>query len=228
MKEPYHELWTGLQNSYLKIYSLITFFELFVLFCSAFCVLRFGDLWFVGFCLVLWCCCEQLLYKGSALWPGLWDLSSCCSKSAYGPQKDFIHCAKVCCVASPSLDTLANPTPETMALFKPINGALSSCCSGMIKVQEIDGKHYEICTEHELLVWCWTGDALLRVLSETPLVTSTALWFAAWPKAHSMLLGFGLWIFHVDMLLEFCFFCHVVVTCCSLTCTFCDDVMKCW
>ncbi len=72
-----------------------------------------------------------------------------CAKSAYGPQKDFIACAKVCCVASPSLETRANPTPEIMALHKPINGALSSCCSGMIKVQEIDGKHYEICTEHE-------------------------------------------------------------------------------
>lgn len=155
-KEPYHEFWTGLQCSYLKIYSWIICFDLFVLFCSAFCVFAFWEFvicWFLS--------CVVML---------LWIVG------------------------------LAMPTP--WAAWTTLR--LSWCA---------------------MLNWGCTPPCALR---NTAVDVDPSLWFAAWPKAHRMLLGFVLWIFHVDMLLEFCFFCYVVVTCCSLTCMFCDVVMKCW
>eukprot|EP00438_Fugacium_kawagutii_P034190 Skav233188 [mRNA] locus=scaffold24:269660:270145:- [translate_table: standard] len=72
-----------------------------------------------------------------------------CAREVYGPQKDLIQCGtESCCVSSIPLDELANPTAEVFELYKPINGKISSCCGGIIKVQEIDGKHYPFCAEH--------------------------------------------------------------------------------
>ena len=128
-KEPYHEFWTGLQSSYLKIYSWIICFDLFVLFCSAFCVFAF---WGFVICWFLFCVVMLLWIVG-----------------------------------------LAMPTPWA---------SMNNLATFLV---------------------CETGDALLRVLSETPLVTITWLWFAAWPKAQSMLLGFGCEFFMLICCLSF-------------------------
>ena len=74
-----------------------------------------------------------------------------CAREAYGPQKDLIHCGtESCCMQSIPLEALSNPSEhvEIFKLFKPVNGHISSCCGGMIKIQEIDGEHYSFCAEH--------------------------------------------------------------------------------
>jgi len=75
-----------------------------------------------------------------------------CAREAYGPQKDLIHCGtESCCIESIPPEALANPSEhvEIFKLYKPVNGRISSCCGGIIKIQEIDGEHYPFCAEHQ-------------------------------------------------------------------------------
>ena len=74
-----------------------------------------------------------------------------CAREAYGPQKDIIHCGtESCCIESIPPEALANPSEhvEIFKLHKPVKGRISSCCGGIIKIQEIDGEHYPFCAEH--------------------------------------------------------------------------------
>ena len=75
-----------------------------------------------------------------------------CAREAYGPQKDLIQCGtESCCIESIPLEALATPSEhvDIFKLYKPVNGRISSCCGGIIKIQEIDGEHYPFCANHE-------------------------------------------------------------------------------
>ena len=74
-----------------------------------------------------------------------------CAREAYGPQKDIIHCGtQSCCIQSIPAEAIANPSEhvEIFKLHKPVNGAIRSCCGGIIKIQDIGDEHYPFCAEH--------------------------------------------------------------------------------